>query len=142
MSEGTNYLGIYEGRRICLDKPICSLPRRILWPLCLYLSGEQPVYIEGIGGDWKTLANYIHLPSVMEERIEDYTRGKKTTPAFVLLDMWDKGIRKNPGSIRKLMIAMHQSGLVAYLNQYILSPLQGIKFPVLKTFIHCFSSSY
>ena len=139
--DGLTRLGSYEGRSIYLDKPISSLPRKILWPLCINLSGEQPVYIEGIGGNWRTLASYIHLPSIMEEQIEDYARGnKRTTPAFTFFDLWDNGIQKNPGSIRKLVIAMHQSGLVAYLKKHVLAPLQGISnFLVFENVIHCFT---
>lgn len=137
---GTDNLGKFEGCPIDLNAPICSLPRNIMWPLCVNLSVEQSVFIEGSGGDWKSLGSYIHLPAVMEERIEEYSRGKKTTPAFVLLDLWDRGIKKNPGSIRKLLIALHQSGMVTYLNQHILAPLQGIKFLVLQTFDTLFYS--
>ena len=115
----------YKGRPIDLNDPICvSLPRDIIWPLCLHLSNEQAIIMDSGGGDWRTLADFIGLPLRIIETIEDY-RGDKTK-AFTLLKLWDRGIPVNPGSLLKLIIALHKSGFSeSYLRDFIVTPLQG-----------------
>ncbi|XP_003388635.1 PREDICTED: uncharacterized protein LOC100636250 [Amphimedon queenslandica] len=128
--------GYYKGHPIDLNDPIClSLPRDIIWPLCLHLSNEQALIMDSGGGDWRTLADFIGLPLRIIEMIEDY-RGDKTK-AFTLFKLWDRGIPVNPGSLLKLIVALHKSGFRdSYLRDFIVSPLQGcIPFQDIKDYI-------
>ena len=43
----------------------------------------------------------------------------------VTMKVWDRGVTKNQGSIRKLIIALYGAGFEAYLNDYLLKPLAG-----------------
>lgn len=118
---GLRAVGHFQGRPIDLHDPVCtSLPRCIIWPLCLHLSNEQAVKTDFGGGDWRDLAEFIRLPSRMIAMIEDY-RGDKTK-AFTLLYLWDRGIPRNPGTLLKLIIAMDKIGFADY---YLREPLQG-----------------
>lgn len=121
---GLRSTGSYRGHPVGLQDPICvSLPRHIILPLCAHLSNEQAVIMDS-GGDWRTLADYIGLPVRMIEMIEDY-RGDKMK-AFTLLKLWDRGIPRNPGTLLKLIIALHRSGFSeSYLRDLIIKPLQG-----------------
>ena len=116
--------GSYRGRQINLDDPICiSLPRDIIVPLCTLLSGEQAVTLDHGGGDWRDLADFIGLPSQIIELIDESRDGFK---AYTLLKLWDRGITRNPGTLLKLIIALHEGGFGrSYLEDYIVAPLQG-----------------
>lgn len=116
--------GSYRGRQINLDDPISiSLPRDIILPLCTHLSGEQAVTLDFGGGDWRDLADFIGLPSQIIELIDESRDGLK---AYTLLKLWDRGIARNPGTLLKLIIALHESGFAgSYLQEFIVTPLQG-----------------
>lgn len=117
-------VGQYKRYQINLQEPICTaLPRSIILPLCIELSHEQAVMTDYGGGDWRDLAEFIGLPSTMIRLIEEY-RGDKTK-AFTLLDLWDRGISHNPGTLIKLIIAMDRGGFNALLRDFIITPLEG-----------------
>ena len=114
----------YKGHEVDIDGPICNLPREVIWPLAANLSIPSPVDLDGRGGDWRDLAGYIRLPITTIDLIED-SGGK--TKAFTLLKLWDRGIKKNRGTVRKLMVALHEAGFGdSFLKDFMLKPLLGI----------------
>ena len=100
-----------------LDDRIGSLPEDALHHLCCELS----VHSE-IGRDWRKIASYIRLPSVYVNLIGSRKDGK--LEARVLFDLWDDGIEKNPGSVRKLLVALLQCDFRGHLKP-LLKRLQG-----------------
>ena len=115
---------LYRGYEIELDGPICGLPRNIILPLCLNLSLETLVDTSGIGGNWKDLAGHVGLPTIIIELIEQCA--DRTKP-YTFFELWDNRIKKNVGSVRKLIIALHEAGFGdSYLRDYLLNPLLGM----------------
>ncbi len=114
----------YRGREIDIDGPICCLPREIIWPLCANLSLESPVDVTGRGGDWRDLAGHIGLPTIVIELIQ---RSSERTKPYALFELWDNGIVKNRGSVRKLIIALHEAGFKdSFLGDHLLNLLMGM----------------
>ncbi len=113
----------YRGREINLDGPVCSLPYDIIWPLCAKLSNETHVDLDGRGGDWRNLAGHIGLPVTAIDLIRD---SKDRTKAYALVKLWDQGIRKNRGTVRKLVVALYDAGFgESFLKYDLLKPLLG-----------------
>lgn len=111
----------YSGSELDIDGPICSLPVRLLKPLCAKLALDISVDVDGHGGNWRDLAGHIGLPMAMIELIESF---KDRTKPHTLFKIWDEGISRNPGSIRKLIIALFELG-ISYLEDDLLIPLMG-----------------
>lgn len=106
---------------IDLDGPICGIPKDVIWPLCAHLSLESPLHVVGRGGDWKDLADYVGLPTIAIDLIKD--RNDKTK-AFTFFKLWDRGIKKNRGTVRKLIIALYEAGFSeSYSRDHLLEPL-------------------
>lgn len=98
-----------------VDGPILNLPGEVLEPLCLSLSVSNP-----LAHDWKRLAGYIRLPFHVIALI-DQTQSLK---AFKLIELWDRGIKKNPGTVRKLIVALTECDFPSYVRD-LRSQLQG-----------------
>ena len=114
---------LYSGREIHLDGPICSLPKDVIWPLCAHLSIESPVELDGRGGDWKDVADFVGLPPTAIDLIKQH---QDRTKAFTFFKLWDQGIKKNRGTVRKLIIALYEAGFgQSYLKDHVLDPLLG-----------------
>ena len=100
-----------------LDNRIGYLPEDALDILCCELS----VHSE-LGRDWRKIASYIRLPSMYVNLICSRKDGR--LEARVLFDLWDEGIEKNPGSVRKLLVALSQCDFGGSLKA-LLKRLQG-----------------
>ena len=83
-----------------LDGPIRNLPRDALLPLCMRLSSNSV-----LGHDWRKLADYIRLPYEIVNLI-DQMETSRSLKAFKLVEIWDTGIKKNPGTVKKFIVAL------------------------------------
>ena len=101
-----------------IDGPIRNLPGEVLQPLCLKLSVRN-----ALGHDWRQLAGYIRLPFEAIEVIDQLPQ-TYTLKAFKLIELWDRGIKKNPGTVRKFIIALTECDFPGYV-QDLRSQLKG-----------------
>ena len=93
-----------------LDGPIRSLPIEALRPLCTRLSVDNT-----LGHDWRELAGYIGLPLEIIALIE---KSRDTLKAYKLIDLWDTGIKKNPGTVRKFVVALTECKFPGYMAEF------------------------
>lgn len=100
-----------------LDGRIGSLPEDALQSLCCQLSIRSHLH-----RDWRKIAGYIRLPSVYVSLIDSRKDGK--LEARMLFDLWDEGIEKNQGSVRKLLVALSECDFRGHV-QDLLRRLQG-----------------
>ena len=87
-----------------IDGPIRNLPSDALLPLCMRLSTNSV-----LGHDWRNLADYIRLPFEIVTLI-DQMDTSRSLKAFKLVELWDAGIKKNPGTVRKFIVALIECG--------------------------------